>query len=185
MVSVIIKSNKAFSIMGVLVAAAIGLIVITGLTKLFVHMNTQITQLEKKAQQANLIGLIGNYMKNPDHCKQTLSPGHVVTAINACTSPISIYSIQSSGGGSIIDLAQTDQLRTQYGIEGYTTLELICTPSSSSPCSAPTATQLTNCTEWKLSLISQTYINDVPSFNRLMEIPITLNRTSATNFDCN
>ena len=42
-------NNTGFSLIGVLVASAIDLTVITGLTKLFVHMNSQLSQVEKQA----------------------------------------------------------------------------------------------------------------------------------------
>ena len=174
-----IKNNKAFSIMGVLVASAIGLIVVAGLTKMFVHMSSQIKTLEQKARQTNLIGLIGNYMRNPDHCKATLD--QVPTTDIKAGNDTTITEIKTSGGGKVIDIvAERDQLQTKYGMGGYVALELQCPPISCSSCGSFPCTQ-----GWILSLISQTYVNNVPSFNRIMEIPFSVVHTSATNFTCN
>lgn len=170
-----INNDKAFSIMGVLVAAAIGLIVIISLTKLFVHMNSQISQLEKQAQRAILIGLLGNAMNNSSYCKDTLNP--TASYIQAGAKH-KLYEIRA-GTGRIVDLTASN-LQTKYGIEGLTYFELKCSEASCS-CSGPCTKQ------WSLALISQSKVNNIPTFNRIMEIPITVtyNSATATDFTCN
>ena len=168
-----IKNNRAFSIMGVLVASVIGFIVIAGLTKMFVHMSSQFKTLEQKMQQTHLVGLISNYMRNPAHCKKTLE--QVDAQIKAGTN-VKINAIKTANGGDVINIVtEKSKLQTKYGIGGYTVLELQCQNNCNS--CAP-------CTQrWVISLISQTYVNDIPTFNRVMEIPISVIHT-ATDFSC-
>ncbi|MDE0092505.1 MAG: hypothetical protein OXN83_04375 [Oligoflexia bacterium] len=184
-----IKNNKAFSIIGVLVASSIGLIVITGLTKMFVHMSSQITQLEQKAQLANLISLIGNTMttkilNDAVNCtatlKQVTTPA-IPPRIKA-GNKADFYKIKSNGGGDIVDL-NASNLQTQYGLEGFVKFEVECAESSCN-CSSPPPTPTSPCTKrWSVSLISQSRINNALSFNRIMKIPITVNYTGTGNND--
>ena len=171
--------------MGVLVASAIGIIVITGLTKLFVHMNTQINLYEQKAQRTNLMSLIGSYMNSPNDCKETLA-GQAGGNITTGTST-SFGRILTRGGNIVIDLsAEADRMKTQYGMEGYLVFQLDCEQTNCAKCPAPYSAP--SCTKnWSLSLISQTNINGVPSFNRIVKLPITVRHTGAGNnaFECN
>ena len=172
-----LKNDKAFSIMGVLVASAIGLIVIIGLTKLFVHMNSQIGQLERQAQRSILIGLLGNAINNNAYCKDTLLP--MAPNLKAGQKQ-KIYEIKS-GGGNIVDLTASN-LQSKYGIEGLTYFEVKCAQSS---CDCRLTSGATYpCTKrWSLALISQSKVSNVPTFNRIMEIPFTVTYTSHINYD--
>ena len=177
------KNNQGFSIMGVLVASAIGIIVITGLTKLFVHMNTQLNLSEQKAQRTNLMSLIGSYLNSPNDCKETLS-AQAAAEISAGTDK-SFGQILTRGGGTVIDLsAEAARLKTQYGMEGYLVFQLKCEETTTcAKCASPPC----NPKRWSLSLISQTSINGVPSFNQILKLPLIVRYTGPNDedFQCN
>ncbi|MCZ0931947.1 MAG: hypothetical protein OXJ52_02205, partial [Oligoflexia bacterium] len=78
-----LANNSGFSIMGTLVASAIGLIVLIGITKSFVQMDSKIKQAQQKTQRISLITLLGNHINDPGHCKETLLPS--ATQISAGT----------------------------------------------------------------------------------------------------
>ncbi|MCZ0932684.1 MAG: hypothetical protein OXJ52_06005 [Oligoflexia bacterium] len=173
--SMFIKNNKAFSIMGTLVASAIGIIVITGLTKNFVHMNSQISQSEKKIQRATLIGLVGNAMNNPFQCKETLK--HIASDIHSGNQPPSFHKIKTKTG-TIVDL--TPSHLQKYGMQGLAYFELKCDETSPVACDysgASCSTPLTK--KWILNLVSQSKVNNIPSCNRIMEISISITSTGS------
>ena len=196
-------NNKAFSLIGVLVASAVGLIVVTGITKLFVHMSSQNLQLEQQAKRANLVAQIGSFLNNPVNCKATLQSVPDLNVIKQPSTSSSTYPITFSQlkpgspdssdpsdpnkvttlSGSFIDLNQKAQLRSYYGIEGYAVFELNCATSPKSNCDSAIGSDK----RWELSLISQTYINNVPSFNRIVKIPISVAYygNNPDQFQCN
>ena len=185
--SFLIKNNRGFSIIGVLVASVLGLIVVTGLTKTFVHTNTQVNQIEQKMRRANLIGLLGNYINNPTVCKETLNQEAV--KVSAGTNAI-LTQIKQPGGGTVIDLvAEKSQLKQKYGLDGLTQFQLNCEETGgTTPCKKCTGGSFPcPSVKWSLTLISQTYINGLPSFNRILKIPVIVTHTGSadSDFDCN
>ena len=181
-----IKKQKAFSIMGVLVASAIGIIVITGLTKLFVHMNTQLKQSEQRAQRTNLVSLIASYINSPKNCKETLT--QILPELTAGTNK-NFGKILSSGGGTVIDLdAEKDRIKAQYGMEGYLVFQFNCEePGSSNPCKKCSGPYPCPPKSWSLSLISQNNVNGIPRFNNVFKFPVIITHTGADDyeFECN
>ena len=177
-----LSDTKAFSIMGVLVASAIGIIVITGLTKLFVYMNTQLSQSEQRAQRTNLTSLIANYMNSPEDCKKTLT--QMLPELVAGTDK-QFGKILSSGGGTVIDLtAEKERIKAQYGMSGYVVFQMKCEEASCQKCSSPPCSPPK---KWSLSLISQTNVNGIPSFNNIFKLPVVITHTGADQYDfkCN
>ena len=171
--------------MGALVASAIGLVVITGITKLFVQMGAQLKQAEQKVQRINLNSLLGNYMNDPGHCKETLLPSapQISTGNDS-----SLKQIKIKGGGTALDLVlEKNQLKTKYGMEGFTDIQLKCQETGGAnackKCSGPFPCPSV---KWSLSLVSQTYVNQVPSFNRLLEKALVLTHTGPndSDFEC-
>ena len=171
--------------MGALVASAIGLVVITGITKLFVQMGAQLKQAEQKVQRINLNSLLGNYMNDPGHCKETLLPSapQISTGNDS-----SLKQIKIKGGGTALDLVlEKNQLKTKYGMEGFTDIQLKCEETGGAnackKCSGPFPCPSV---KWSLSLVSQTYVNQVPSFNRLLEKALVLTHTGPndSDFEC-
>ena len=158
-------------------ASAVGLIVVTGLTKMFIHINSQISYLEKKTQQINLIGIIGEAMRNPSYCTETIKP--VESDLRSGTTQ-ELYQIRApngSGGGSRAIMELDDDFKANYGMKGIARFEVSCdegdctcsSPSSSSPCTK----------KWSFNLISQSQNNNVPIFNRIMKTPITITFTGS------
>ena len=171
--------------MGALVASAIGLVVITGITKLFVQMGAQLKQAEQKVQRINLNSLLGNYMNDPGHCKETLLPSapQISTGNDS-----SLKQIKIKGGGTALDLVlEKNQLKTKYGMEGFTDIQLKCEETGGAnackKCSGPFPCPSV---KWSLSLVSQTYVNQVPSFNRLLEKALVITHTGPndSDFEC-
>ena len=175
--------------MGVLVASAIGLIVITGITKIFVHTNTQLKKSEESANRINLTSLIANYMNSPEACKKTLS-SQMATELKA-GSEKNFSKILTKDGGTVIDLdAEKARLKAQYGISGYTVFQMKCQETSPNTCQKCSGTypQSPACEKkWSLSLISQTEINGFPTFNSVFRIPIIIKHTGTadSDFECN
>ncbi|MCZ0932525.1 MAG: hypothetical protein OXJ52_05170 [Oligoflexia bacterium] len=172
--------------MGVLVASAIGLIVIIGLTKLFVHMDSQISQLEQKAKRSNLTSLLGNYMNEPQHCKETLL--QTKTQLSA-GSDTDLYVIKVTGGGSVLDIpTEQNQLKSKYGIEGLVKFQLKCEETGGvNACKKCAGPFPCSPVKWALSLVSQSIVSGVPRFNSLVKIPLLITHTGAndSDFECN
>ena len=70
--TVFLKGDKGFTLIGVLVASAIGLIVVAGLTQLFINMGAQIKQVENRAGLRTFKTLIEKSLQDRDGCKNTL-----------------------------------------------------------------------------------------------------------------
>ena len=181
-----LKQKHGFSLIGILVSSAIGLIVIAGFTKMFAHMSSQMSQFEQKIERMNLITFLGNYMNHPGHCKKTLD--QVSTQISAGTNT-SLDKIMLEHGGTALDIvAEKNKLKTKYGLEGFVDFQLNCDETGGTdPCKKCTGTYPCPSVKWSLSLISQTYINDIPSMNRVVDLPIVVTHTGPndSDFECN
>ena len=181
-----LKQKHGFSLIGILVSSAIGLIVIAGFTKMFAHMSSQMNQFEQKVERMNLITFLGNYMNHPGHCKKTLD--QVSSQISAGTNT-SLDKIMLEHGGTALDIvAEKNKLKTKYGLEGFVDFQLNCDETGGSdPCKKCTGTYPCPSVKWSLSLISQTYINDIPSMNRVVAMPIIVTHTGPndSDFECN
>ena len=171
--------------MGVLVASAIGLIVIIGLTKLFVHMNSQISQLEQQAKRSNLISLLGHYINEPQHCKETLMQAKTQISNGNNTN---LYIIKVKDGGSVIDLpTEQNQLKSKYGMEGLVKFQLKCEETGgTTACQKCAGSFPCPPIQWSLSLISQSFVSGVPKFNSILKIPLVITHTGPNNndFEC-
>ena len=182
----LLSSSRAFSIMGVLVSSVIGLIVVAGLTKMFVHMNSQISHLEKKTQQINLIGIIGETMRNSSYCNETMKP--IRNNLFSGTSPIELWEIRApdGGGGYRLIINLDSAFKASYGIEGVARFEMRCEETGSGTPCRYSSTNLPETKQWSLNLISQSQINNVRTFNRIMKTPlsITFNSTNYDDFLC-
>lgn len=61
-------NNKGFSLISTLVASVIGLIVIFGLNKSLVHLNTQSMALQSQIKHQNLHSRVQAFFNDPDKC---------------------------------------------------------------------------------------------------------------------
>ena len=179
-----LKHNYGFAILGVLIVSGIGLIITSGVVKQYAHMQTQIQQAERSIQRTHVMRLIENHMSIPGHCKKTLN--QVASDVSDGTNT-ELTQILSTHGDPLIELGLSqEELRSQYGVEGLTLLQLQCEETGSAqPCKKCSAC---NCpsVKWSLSLISQSYINGLPSFNRIVQVPLKLTHTGPgdSDFEC-
>ena len=179
-----LKHNYGFAILGVLIVSGIGLIITSGVVKQYAHMQTQIQQAERSIQRTHVMRLIENHMSIPGHCKKTLN--QVASDVSDGTNT-ELTQILSTHGDPLIELGLSqEELRSQYGVEGLTLLQLQCEETGGvQPCKKCSAC---NCpsVKWSLSLISQSYINGLPSFNRIVQVPLKLTHTGPddSDFEC-
>ena len=179
-----LKHNYGFAILGVLIVSGIGLIITSGVVKQYAHMQTQIQQAERSIQRTHVMRLIENHMSIPGHCKKTLN--QVASDVSDGTNT-ELTQILSTHGDPLIELGLSqEELRSQYGVEGLTLLQLQCEETGGvQPCKKCSAC---NCpsVKWSLSLISQSYVNGLPSFNRIVQVPLKLTHTGPddSDFEC-
>ena len=179
-----LKHNYGFAILGVLIVSGIGLIITSGVVKQYAHMQTQIQQAERSIQRTHVMRLLENHMSIPGHCKKTLN--QVASDVSDGTNT-ELTQILSTHGDPLIELGLSqEELRSQYGVEGLTLLQLQCEETGGvQPCKKCSAC---NCpsVKWSLSLISQSYINGLPSFNRIVQVPLKLTHTGPgdSDFEC-
>ncbi|MCZ0932611.1 MAG: hypothetical protein OXJ52_05610, partial [Oligoflexia bacterium] len=96
-----------------------------------------------------------------------------------------LQQIKVQGGGMALDLvAEKSQLKTKYGMEGLVDFQLKCEEaggvSACKKCAGPFPCPPV---KWSLSLISQTKVNNIPSFNRVLKQSLTLTHTGPNDSD--
>ena len=163
-------NNKGFSIIGVLVASLIGLIITGGMVRLFANMSSQMKKIDQKSQRVFLRDLIGDVIGSS--CEEAFRPfsNSLFQGNNIAEFP----QINTSGGAVAVDLTDKDKLRQDYGMDGHVYFKLECAESGSPPncdCSQ-TGTPYPCVKKWSLSLISQSFVNNLPQYNRNMKFPI-------------
>ena len=148
---------------GVLVASAIGLIVVTGLSQMFANIHTQLRQMEQKSHKIFLNSLIGSELKTG--CTNTLKPhGNSI--------------IQGNGIGSFPELKdETDRVILDLGtLQGHNYFQLRCSDSPDCNCNG----QSSPCNrKWTLSFISQSELNGLPVYNKNFSVDLAIKYTSA------
>ena len=156
-------SQKGFTVIGVLVASAIGLIVVTGLSQMFANIHTQLRQMEQKSHKIFLNSLIGSELKTG--CTNTLKPhGNSI--------------IQGNGIGSFPELKdETDRVILDLGtLQGHNYFQLRCSDSPDCNCNG----QSSPCNrKWTLSFISQSELNGLPVYNKNFSVDLAIKYTSA------
>ncbi|MCZ0932447.1 MAG: hypothetical protein OXJ52_04765 [Oligoflexia bacterium] len=125
-------------------------------------------------------------MKEPAHCKETLLQAK--TQVSAGTDA-TLYIIKVKNSGSAIDLvAEKNQLKSKYGIQGLVEFQLKCDETGGAnackKCPGPFP-----CPPVKrsLSLISQSIVNGAPRFNPILRAPLIVTHTGPNDndFECN
>ncbi len=174
--------SKGFTIVGMLVASAIGLIVVAGLSQMFANMSSQIKQLEERGGRIFFNESIANYLRAG--CRATLRGN--AGAIKA-GNRVEFTQIKGSDGRTVLDLhAEKERLKSEYGIRGHTYFQLTCKEPPGSPpyncnyvsnCHIPTGCEY----NWSLSLISQSMVNGLLMYNRTahFNLRVALNPSSA------
>ena len=148
---------------GVLVASAIGLIVVTGLSQMFANIHAQLRQMEQKSQKIFLNSLIGIQLKTG--CTNTLkSHGRSI--------------IQGNSVDSFSELKdETDRVILDLGIlRGHNYFQLRCSDSPDCNCNG----QSSPCNrKWTLTFISQSELNGLPVYNKNFSVDLAIKYTSA------
>ena len=161
---------------------------------MFIHMSAQQKQSEMAANRTNLTSLIANFMNNPAECKATLSQiqQHITAGkLNPSNEhDHQLNKILTKSGGTVVDLiAEAGKLENQYGMSGYVVFQMKCEETGGAePCKKCAGSYPQNCEKkWSLSLISQTTINNMSSFNKIFKIPIIIKHTGTADseFECN
>ena len=194
------REEKGFALIGVLVASAIGLIVISGLTQLFVNMGAQIKQLESRAGLRTFKSLIERSFQDSAVCKENL--GHFLgdpadsskaglwnnAKKTTGAGTIDFDKVRDKDGNIIEDLSSSS-LESDYGLSGHVTLQLKCeTP----PCDCsghPTGWSGGKCEkDWSVRLISQRKIKGVHIFNKpelLSKVKVSFkDKDDRTDWEC-
>ena len=157
--------KEGFTLIGVLVASGLGLIVVTGLSQLFVNMSSQLKQLENKAKQAIFRDVLWNELK--DGCENTLKPHASDIAVG---NGLDFAEIRDENNRVSINLStEKDRLEAEYGLTGNFTFQIKCTspqPDLTSDCDCKGPATYPCGKKWTLSLISQSLVKGVLVYNR-------------------
>lgn len=114
--------NQGFSLVGVMVASAIGLIVVTSITHLFIQMSSRLTQLEQKQKRMMFYDYLINHFSDATSCLNTLSPHGTYTAGDTWDVPELIDNTSTT----TIDFYSTagkKRLKDDFGIGQFNKLE--------------------------------------------------------------
>ena len=177
--------SKGFSIIGVLVASAVGIIVSLGLAKVMTNINTEVGDLKKEANQIGLVSQLSGLLKD---CQPILSKS--IDANNLQRGEEIVFSELKDGNGVTIlyvgedssKSSEKERAKKMYGLEGHTAFKLSCQDtdcdcSSSQPCSK----------NWILSLFTMSYKNNLPMYKEVLSegLRITYNTSDVEDFTCN
>ena len=163
-----VLNKKGFTVIGVLVASAIGLIVVGGLSQMFSNIHTQLGQMEQKSQKIFLNDLIGSELKTG--CTNTLKPhgNSIIDGINVD----SFSELKDETDRVILDL---DPLK------GHNYFQLRCSddtdPTDPDPCKCDGKSSPCN-RKWTLSFISQSELNGLPVYNKNFSVDLAVKYTS-------
>ena len=178
--------SKGFSIIGVLVASAVGIIVSLGLAKVMTNINTEVGDLKKEANQIGLVSQLSGLLKD---CQPILSKS--IDANNLQRGEEIVFSELKDGNGVTIlyvgedpnKSSEKERAKRMYGLDGHTAFKLSCQEdtdcdcSSSQPCSK----------NWILSLFTMSYKNNLPMYKEVLSegLRITYNTSDVEDFTCN
>ena len=155
-------NKKGFSLIGVLVAAVVGVIVVMGISQLFVTMASQVKRIEDRSRLNSLYDFIRRELSYANSCEKTLD-NHKNSLFSAVSS-LHFQQIKNDSGVNIIDLSNTSLMESKYALKGALFFKLkwetgASCPSSTSPTSPCIQT-------WDLSLVTQSLVHDVTVFNK-------------------
>ena len=157
--------NKGFSLVGVMVASAIGLIVVTSITHLFIQMSSRLTQLEQKQKRMMFYDYLINHFSNSTSCLNTLGPHGAYSAGNTWDVP----GLKTNSDSDFTDAGELDfyssagkkRLKDDFGIGQFNKLEYrhrFGTPPEST-----------------LTVVTLGHIQgQIPVYNRPLEITLTI-----------
>ena len=116
------KNFQGFTIIGVLVASAIGLIVVGGMTQMLSNMYSQVQQMENKSKRIFFNEFIGATLR--DGCTETLNDrGNEI--ING--TPLEFNILRNSDDQVVLNMgSEHERMEREYGIRGNVYFQLLC-----------------------------------------------------------
>lgn len=183
------KNAKGFSLIGVLVAAAIGLIVVGGIVQLFVNMTAQIKQVENRAGLRTFKTLMERSLQDTTGCANTLGGLKGELWDNASgTGAFDFDEIKNANGDTVIDVYPlTSSLEAEYGLTGSVIFRASCltSPCDCSNFSNWAGTPISCDNTWSISLVSQSAVQDSTVYNKpqlLADVNISFTDSRPTPF---
>ena len=113
--------NKGLTIVGTLVASAIGLIVVAGTTHLLIQLTSRISQQESRAKRPLFYSWIAGNLENPTACLSTMG-AYTLSGGNE----FDVSEIKDAVGTSLIDFytpAGQKTLEDEFGIDNFDKLQ--------------------------------------------------------------
>ena len=179
--SPLIGNHRGFSLTGVLTSAAVGLVVVSGISQMFVNMAGQIRSIEQRTATKQFHSTLGTHISQPGICVNTLQDyGKWIHKGNPKN--FSFSKILDQKGQSIrsLDLSLADNQKAQkqiYGMDGHVSYQLSCLgkPDSNGnfdkDCDCRTATWDYSANgpcqkRWRFNLLFQTRQNGVLVYQR-------------------
>ena len=186
-----LKQPKGFTLIGVLVAATIGVIVVAGLSQMFANMAGQVKRMEDRSKRIFFNEFVGGVLRQG--CNETLLDHS--NAIAKGTGVASFYVIKNKNNQVALDLVnEKSRLESQYGIIGDNYFKLTCLGALSTGTN-PTFDNDCDCQgdtapcskKWRLSLITQNKIKGVLVYERGISFDLDIRYPSqvASSLDAN
>ena len=125
-----IGSSKGFSLIGVLTSAAVGLVVVSGISQMFVNMAGQIRGIEQRTATRQFHSTLGTHISQPGICVNTLQDyGKWIHKGNPSSFSFSKIINQKGKEIKVLDLSLAENQKTQrqiYGMDGHVSYQLSC-----------------------------------------------------------
>ena len=181
---------KGFTLIGVMVASAIGLIVVVGMSQMFTNMHSQLKQMEQKSALVFFNEYIGSQLGT--NCKSTLQDWNaLLTGTNFVFSQL-----KDENDRIILDVGnvrEKERLEGEYGIKGHSSFQMKCSEEPETP-DDPNDPDDCNCSSgpypcnrtWNFNFISQTAVRGLPKYNRVMSFQVEVSYASSDpkDFQC-
>ena len=177
----LVRNQKGFTVISVLVASALGIIVMVGVSQMFANRFSQLRQMEQRSQRIFFDEFIGSQLRTG--CEETLK---------GLGSEIwqgrdkNFYQLKNENGRTILDLnAEKNQLKAKYGMTGHIEFQLKCSELLPNNCNCSSGTYPCQ-KKWTLNLLSQSLVNNMLVYNKnsSFELAIAYNSSLPSNFKC-
>ena len=177
--SAYLQFQKGFTLIGVLVAAAVGVIVIAGVSQMFANMAGQLKQMEDRTKRIFFDRLVGAEFVG-DACRRTLRDNNVALANG---NAIRFSQLKNEAGQIILDLsAEKERLESRFGITGNTYFSFSCNnpqPDGSLNCDCESAflsvPPPTECVKtWTLSFITQRRVKGLFVYDKGLSVQVVI-----------
>lgn len=120
--------NKGLTIVGTLVASAIGLIVVAGTTHLLIQLTSRISQQEGRAKRPLFYSWLAGVLENQVACANTLEGYNLTTHAD-----YDVGKIKDAAGTVLIDFYTTagkKRLEDEFGIDNFDKLQFVYDPGT-------------------------------------------------------